>query len=50
MAMEPAIGLVETNSIAAGIETGDAMMKKALWSCWRLARYVPASTSSSWAG
>ena len=29
MVMEPAIGLVETNSIAAGIEAGDAMMKKA---------------------
>jgi len=27
--MEPAIGLVETNSIAAGILAGDAMVKKA---------------------
>ena len=28
--MEPAIALVETNSIAAGILTGDAMVKKAV--------------------
>ncbi|MDY7041517.1 MAG: BMC domain-containing protein, partial [Chloroflexota bacterium] len=27
--MEPAIALVETNSIAAGIVAGDAMLKKA---------------------
>jgi len=27
--MEPAIGMIETNSVAAGILAGDAMMKKA---------------------
>ncbi|NLG26580.1 MAG: BMC domain-containing protein [Chloroflexi bacterium] len=27
--MEPAIGLIETNSVAAGIQAGDAMVKRA---------------------
>jgi len=27
--MQPAIGLVETNSIAVGIKVGDAMVKRA---------------------
>ncbi|MBM4430546.1 MAG: BMC domain-containing protein, partial [Chloroflexi bacterium] len=27
--MEPAIGLIETNSIAIGIKVGDAMVKRA---------------------